>query len=492
MESHSLSSIYQQYKRDTNVVASWLASTAKSAGFSDPIGQKAGENVSRKTPYAGRPKGKDRKLAKAKAAQMPKNDSIEPVSTAESSDSVDPPKPKYIIQTKEFVSLAEYIARASETASIKLPDFFSIALERVIWVRKSFSEKLESAGRKLDQKSNARHSFFVQVLEKVRKTLQPLSDLSTFNLSNLKEAISNVDTHREKKGLSSLFEVLDVYEPSAAFEAAPDIAISPTSEVEYTVDEEENAELEGLFAITTLMGDLSRLRIEIGKLWAKYEAGDMDIAAASIATNAAIELARSFEDEISPLVEKIGGSTIFHHRYFAAVSEALGVNLQTKQSPSDDYNFAAYDIADALFFNTMANIIAFVKANASAEITSYNGAYGWYDENTTWNLGSGRQRYAKMKPALLEFLSDIPLMSNAQNPVEDQLIYGLMTTMSNAKRDRRQPPDVPIWFAFAAQIYLDTLNVVKVAGPTSPFQDLMEMATDRTFTDWQRMDGHAA
>ena len=400
----------------------------------------------------------------AKAAQLPKKDSIESSSTAEISASGDPPKPKYILATKDFVPLAEYIAHASETARIKLPKFFSVALERVIWVRKSFSEKLESAGRIPNQKSNGRHSFFVEILEKVRKTLQPLSDSGTFNLSNLKEAISNVDTHRKNKGLSSLFEVLDVYEPSATFEAAPDITISRPSEIEYTIDAEENAEFEGLFAITTLMEDLSRLRIEIGKLWAKYEAGDMDIAAASVATNAAIELARSYEDEISPLVEKNGGSSMFHNRYFEAVSGALGIKTAAKQSPDDDYNFAAYDIADALVINTLANIIAHVRVNPLGEIASYNGFYGWYDENSTWNSGSGRHRYTKMKPALLEVLSDIPLMSNAQDPVEDQLICGMMTTLRNAKREpKKMVPDVPIWFSFAAQIYLDTLNVVKVA-----------------------------
>ena len=281
----------------------------------------------------------------------------------------------------------------------------------------------------------------------------------------MKEAITNVDTHKENKDLSSLFEVLDVYEPSAAFEAAPNIAISRSSEAEYTIDDEEDADFEGLFAITTLMEDLSRLRTDVGNLWAKYEAGEMDIAAVSVATNAAIELARSFEDEISPLIEKNGGSSMIHNRYFQAITEALGIKLDTKQRADDDYNFAAYDIADALLFNTMANIIAHVQANPLDEdIADYNGLYGWYDENTTWTSGSGRQKYAKIKPALLELLSDIPLISKEQSPVEDQLINGMMTTLRNVKREpKKKTPDVPIWFGFAAQLYLDTLNNVKVA-----------------------------
>ena len=118
--SPSSSSIYQQYKHDTTVVASWLAHTAKDSGFNGPIG----ETAYRKVPYTGRPKGKDRKLAKV--SQLPKNEAIESSSTAGSSASADPPKPKYILAIGEFVPLAEHIARASETASIKLPNFFSV------------------------------------------------------------------------------------------------------------------------------------------------------------------------------------------------------------------------------------------------------------------------------------------------------------------------------------------------------------------------------
>ena len=446
MSSESLQSIYQQYKHDTKVVASWLVTTAKAFGYSGHVGGSFTGNTPTKP--SGRLKGKNRKQAKETQAR--------------SIEIYEPPKPKYTLAIRDFVPLAEHIAGASNSANIRLPNSFSVSLERVIWVRKSFSERLGGAGQRSDQQSDARHSFFVTVLEKVRKTLQPLTSVDAFNFSTMKDAVSNVGSHKDKKGLSSLFEVLNVYEPSATFEAAPDVVLPPPSEMEYTVEVEDNSLFEALFAMTTLMDDLSRLRFEIAELWTRYEAGETDIVAVSVATNTAIELARSFEDEIKPFVRQNGGSSVFHARYFHAVSEALGVDAEAKQRPTDDYNFAAYDTADALLINTLINITAFVRANPLGEIPSYNGLYGWYEEDSIQSSGSGRRKYTRMKSALLEMLSDLPLISSHQGPVEDQLVHGMMTTLETAKRERKETPDVPIWFSFAAQVYLDTLDVVKV------------------------------
>ncbi|KAI4263097.1 MAG: hypothetical protein L6R42_001744, partial [Xanthoria sp. 1 TBL-2021] len=468
MSPESLQSIYQQYKHDTEFVASWLANTAKAFGFSSQVG----ESSTGKTPTkpSGRLKGKERK--KAKAAQVPSN---------ELSELSEPSKPSYTLAIKDFIPLAEHIAEASNAANIRVPNSFSVALERVIWVRKSFAERLEDAGRRFDQDSDARHSFFVNILEKVRKTLQPLLSVDAFNLSNLKDAVTNVGTHKDKKGLSSLFEVLDVYEPSAEFEAAPDVVVPAPSALKYTVEAEEDSQFEALFAMTALMDDLSRLRLEIAELWTRYEAGEMDIAAVSVATNTAIELARSFEDDISPFVQRNGGSSTFHAKYFHAVSEALGIDAEAKQRPSDDYNFAAYEIADALLINTLINIIAFVRANPLGEIPSYNGFYGWYDEASIQPSGSNRKKYNRMKPALLELLSDLPLISNHPGPVEDQLMQGMMTTLRTAKQERKETLDVPMWFSFAAQVYLDTLNIVKIGKAWTDMQHVMRIVKQSVY-----------
>ncbi|RYN80829.1 hypothetical protein AA0117_g2821 [Alternaria alternata] len=96
MMANSLRSIYQQYKHDTDVVASWLASTAKSFGCSatlrppPPTEQKS-----------QRLKGKTRKTAKQVTA--PQNGSDKQTS-----------KPKYTLAVKDFIPLSEHIAGVTD------------------------------------------------------------------------------------------------------------------------------------------------------------------------------------------------------------------------------------------------------------------------------------------------------------------------------------------------------------------------------------------
>lgn len=442
-------SIYQQYQHDTEVVASWLATTAQAFGWSSPLGEPSTGKTATKP--SGRLKGKERK--KAKEAQLRFD---------ELPELPGPSKPKYILAIRDLVPLAEHIVKASNAADIRVPHSFSLALRRGIWVRRSFAERLEHASHHFDPKSDARHSFFINTLEKVRKKLEPLLSVDAFNLSTLKDAVPNVGTHSDTRGLSSLFKVLDVYEPFAGYKTAPDVVVPAPNGLKYTVEAEVDSQFEALFAMTALIDDLSGLRIEIAGLWTRYETGEVDIAAVSVATNTAIELARSFELDINPFMQSNGGSSTFHTKYFYDISHAFGIDAEAKQTPNDDYNFAAYDIADTLLINTLINIIGFVRANPLGKMPSYNGSYGWYDEASVQPTESGRQKYNRLKPALLELLSDLPLISDRPSPVEDQLMLGMMTTLTTANQERKKTPDVPIWFSFAAQVYLDTLKIVKV------------------------------
>lgn len=215
-----------------------------------------------------------------------------------------------------------------------IPESFEIALERVIWVRTSFTERLSQAGVKIDAKSDERHSHFVSVLERVRETLKPLMPEWTTKATKVRQSFREVSgkSKGHQTPLSNLFEVLDVYEPSVTFENAPAVTI-PTPDVNnYTVDEGEDDSLfEAIFAMTTLMSDLSHLRREVADLWAEYEDGAIDLAAVSVATETAIEFGRSFEDQIKPLIQRQGGTAVFHNLYWNAVSKALGIDTEDKK-----------------------------------------------------------------------------------------------------------------------------------------------------------------
>ena len=65
-------------------------------------------------------------------------------------------------------------------------------------------------------------------------------------------------------------------------------------------------------------------------------------------------------------------------------------------------------------------------------------------------------------------------------------MHGMMTTLRKAKREKKEMPDVPIWFSFAAQIYLDTLNIVKVIIYNPPAGSIRVLTKD--VAGWQRVD----
>lgn len=119
-----LFSAYQQYKEDTDSVAAWLASTARKCGYkADQLsssGAKAGP---------GRLKGKARKDAK-KQQQAPQ---------------IAPSAPKHIVAIKDFIPLAEHIF-ASTKPLIKVPAAFATTIDRVIYMRSKFGEKMRKCG----------------------------------------------------------------------------------------------------------------------------------------------------------------------------------------------------------------------------------------------------------------------------------------------------------------------------------------------------------
>lgn len=49
--------------------------------------------------------------------------------------------------------------------------------------------------------------------------------------------------------------------------------------------------------------DLKGIRDQVGCIWSSYKTGDLDLAAAAIATDAAIDLAKNLIDEVLPVLK---------------------------------------------------------------------------------------------------------------------------------------------------------------------------------------------
>jgi hypothetical protein len=155
--------------------------------------------------------------------------------------------------------------------------------------------------------SDSRHAFFVSVLEQVRDSIKPSLSADAFDLASVHKAVPKPDANDTRNTpLRNLFEVLDVYEPSADFLAAPNATPPPQpSELEATVEVPDDDIIEAYFATTSLMDDLSRLRAEVKKLWSRHHAGELDLATVPVATNTAIDLAHGLEAEIQPVLKHL-------------------------------------------------------------------------------------------------------------------------------------------------------------------------------------------
>lgn len=305
----------------------------------------------------------------------------------------------------------------------------------------------------INQTSDQRHSSFVGVLEKVHDYLKPRMTSGTFN--------ADISTRSASKGpkdpSENIFDVLNVYASSKSFLNTPDIAVPQSkSDVTYIIEQEDSRE-EAVFALITLLNDYTLLGEGIKSLWTRYTNGQLDIAAISVATNTAFELARSMEEEVASLFVKNGGAEHMAQEYFSSLSKAAGIDPLDKNHPSDGYNSEAYELARHTLMNTNSIIRGYAAARMAEyiPITSYNGNGGWYDEELGSSGENKHKRLNQDKLALVEILPDIEFLSSNMGrgaKIEDELIRGLRALLMDKELH------VPLWLSWAFQVYLDILQ----------------------------------
>ncbi|CAH0023410.1 unnamed protein product [Clonostachys rhizophaga] len=263
-----ISSIYRQYKNDTDSLASWLASTARHHGYPlAPLLRSSGNTSTAKS--TGRLKGKARREAHNAG-----------------------PKPaKYIIPLHDFTQLANFIAKKRQR--IDVPSSLISTLNRLNTLRAGFAKLLAQHGQAFNSESEARHQHFVNALKDVRSILQPHPSVET-------EEQSKPASEDEKApkppggGLMNRFSALSVDEPSQDFlerfakecdhAARPSQLVDDVSVFEADL---EKAEEELMFLCSALLRDSNEIRSYIHPMWPHKET-TWDPGAFSVSTNVAI------------------------------------------------------------------------------------------------------------------------------------------------------------------------------------------------------------
>ncbi|KAJ4418944.1 hypothetical protein N0V85_001243 [Neurospora sp. IMI 360204] len=431
-----LKSEYLEYKKDTDSVAAWLASTARKCGF--PADQlKSGSwdtlDTSSSSTKSSRKKGKARKAASAVAQATKK--AIQGVS-------------KYIVAIADYPKLAKYIADTADP-SVTVPDNFAATIDRVISVRSGFGERLAEHGAEPDTEADLKHFHFVEVLKKVRDALLPRMSSKASSSTEAKAAASDE--------ISNRFAGLAVEESSQAFLDAPDVERPSQPTEDKTIYEAETlTELEeALFSYTLVMNDLVRIRATIRWIWENYQKGLFDIAAAAVATDTALALARGIIDEAEPNFKNFEkGTWGVQHGFFIGCCLRKGYDINNI-SPDDAFH-EFYDLADECFINAHHLLLSFADLLAPDHLPLMKeGFFGYYEPTLNRDDLPGHAKFKEDQILLMEFLSDLTVVSRLipSYPVEDEFMRGV--------KEMDKTGNVSFSLVFAAQTFLDIHHLLR-------------------------------
>ncbi|KAI1370177.1 hypothetical protein F4677DRAFT_451646 [Hypoxylon crocopeplum] len=432
----SLVSSYQQYKNDTDSIAAWLASTAKSCGYSSDI-------LPTNPVVKGTARLKD-------ACQTPAN----PASVR-----------KYIIKVKDFVPLAEFVA---SNRDVSVPHSLFTTLHRVVAARGGFGGKLAEKGAVTDEVSDAKHGYFVSVLEKVEEALKPrMKPGMTATPPVPSNDSSGADATDD---FFNQFAALKVYEPSEDFLNAPDIERPKALESDDVAYEAEPfTSLEDLFiALTMLINDINKIRSRVEWIWTNYRDGLFDLVAAAVATNTAIDLVRNLMEDVVPMFKEHGGLWKVLNKFYFIQASLKGHRPDFPSNGPDDFNYDTYDVANGTYILTCRSLDAFTRVVQPGQVPLYkDGMFGYYDPRSDRASKTGYQKFEEDRVLLMTIFTEFMAVERgvAHYPVEDEFLRGI--------KELDKTKEVPFYLVFAAQIFLDIHYILREHA-TRAFATLQE------------------
>lgn len=471
----SITTIYQQYKHDTDLVASWLVETARDTGYKGDL-----------NPPSDRLKGKARKQAKKGET---------------------PPKPqqlskKFVLPIRNFVPLAEH---ALKTSGIQVPTYFVIAIDRAIRIREGFGTRINDHGNQVQSGDPNSCQFFVDVLIEVKDVLksklpelpkeqqqqqhrhhhhqhhhhhhnhhrhdhhQPLSSENGTNEGAKEQENGDTGSGVEKKMGDLTLKVDADSEFDDSFLSTPDIDFTDRVEDPSCEAEISDSMDDVLFVFSALVQDSRVLRGRIQSLWTSYLNGTLGLAPVAVATDTSIALVRQMEADLAPMLQK-------HNRnvgqlisaYYIGICQSSGYDPVKKEDSNDDMNFDCYDIGDSTMHNVYTLLRAFRDVLSPKGYPAYHPGYcGIYDPSTKLKEKTNRQKWVEDKVLLMESLPDLLLLGREiVGPHKEKDEFTRLVSHMYSTRE------ISFALAFAAQVFLDVQRVMR-AKSARPFVEMM-------------------
>ena len=440
MDPSSLYSSYSRYKADTDAVTEWLLATSTKCGFQRP---ESGDENPAVAPKTSRLKGKARRLARASGA-VPSNRST-------------PVVRYYRIKSHELVNMAQSIVKTKKPR-IQVPKFFFRALTRAIRIRKSHQLFYDSYqdGQKCATPDYG-HAHFIHILEKVLEILRFYAP----------EAESPPQSRKSEDhatvSLTNIFWNLVVEDPDESEGSeTPHQTSSETSQIKVDIDGGNDLKKDEAFIASTLLSrDVHEMRLAIQQIWRSYLKGDIDLSAASITTNTAIDFCRKLQyefDETFPHEEK------FHEQgclycVFLHESEA------TYENPDDRMDFCFRTARPIL--SAFANDIEHDPPNIIAAV---NPAHLGLYSNTKGQVRPCMQGEDERDFDLRLAMGVLPefyalILTNSCLAAEHEILNAVRHVVLKKER--------PYWTTFAIQLLIDIRHILG-ESVCQGFQDLRQ------------------
>ena len=407
MQSRHFSSRYERYKADTDLVARSLVKLSAQYGFFRKSEQKPGtrgSGSSQSLADRNRNNHTDRKIL------IPRG---------------------YVLAVKEFLPMAQHIAK-TERSITYLPEEFFSCLDRAITLRRRASDsyrKVASNDRASKVKvEDQAHFHFIQVLQDVRRVLQEQRSFFRPDMQNECYLIGEQQADIETTGECSSERL--------------DFKLEVDSELE-----------EKLVKIVCLVDDFQEFRCYIQQLWTQYKEGSIDLVCVSLATNSALKLAQRLEREHQDLFKSEG-----LEKLLSTMCTAQAFALEQNVSDPDS-NSNQGDEMGGIYANAFGPVWTMLK---SYLVASNKGNQPLYKPNFFGDPATMEdfktlpptQRLHADKMILLEIFPyfDILARSGPSRPQDDEITCGLHASF----KDRT----IPLWLTFALHVFLDVHHIL--------------------------------
>jgi hypothetical protein len=276
----------------------------------------------------------------------------------------------------------------------------------------------------------------------------------------------------EPESLSNMFSALTVYEPSEEDSESFFVSMEPPTPEKAEQDivyeaEPQRSIMDAMSAYMMLYTDLGRIRVRIRWIWANYQTGVLDLVAAAIATNAAIDLARGLIEEVLPALQPHPVWHVAQKLYFVCCLSrgfSFGDILDANGRPDPQ----TYDVQDDVYmvaYNVLKSL-QLVLSPISLPIYK-DGTFGTYDPQRDRTKMSGQEKFQEDLVLLNEIFTELVTAGRLVNdyPVQDEFMRGI--------KEMDKTREVPFHLVFSAQIFLDIHHVLR-EDAARPFQEMME------------------